>query len=445
MSQTLLVDVNFDGLVGPTHNYAGLSFGNLASTRNRQAISSPRDAALQGLEKMHWLMTLGVPQAVLPPLFRPHFSTLRRLGFGGSDAQVLDRAWRTAPDLFAACCSASSMWTANAATVAPSCDTLTGKLHLTPANLLANFHRSIEAADTCALLRALFADTEFFQVAEPLPAFAGLSDEGAANHLRLGDATQGLHLFVYGTDPRQPETATRRFPARQTLAASRAVARLNGLPEERVLFVRQAPEAIDAGAFHNDVVAVSHRHLLLCHERAFVNQKQVLAGVRKRLSGAPLELIQIRDSDVPLADAVSSYLFNSQIVTASAADGERHWLLLPLECQENPRVLACVQRRVDDSPSLHGCHFVDVRQSMRNGGGPACLRLRVPMNARERDALRGRAWLTPSRYEQLKAHIRATYPDQLRLEDLRSVALCEALRDSVCELWRILGLVPPSA
>ncbi|EAP0071555.1 succinylarginine dihydrolase, partial [Salmonella enterica subsp. enterica serovar Stanley] len=45
-------EVNFDGLVGLTHHYAGLSFGNEASTRHRFQMSNPRLAVKQGLLKM---------------------------------------------------------------------------------------------------------------------------------------------------------------------------------------------------------------------------------------------------------------------------------------------------------------------------------------------------------------------------------------------------------
>ncbi len=431
------IEVNFDGLVGPTHNYAGLSFGNLASTRNRESVSNPRAAALQGLEKMKLMLDLGLVQGVIPPLFRPHFPTLHRLGFTGTEAQMLERAWKKAPDIFSACCSASSMWTANAATVAPSCDTVNGKLVFTPANLLANFHRSIEVDDTTQLLRSIFSDESRFQVNAPLPGFAGLSDEGAANHMRLN----GLHVFVYGAEHNRPAQSTQRFPARQTLAASRAVARLNQLREDRVIFVRQNPAAIDAGVFHNDVIAVSHRNILLCHERAFVNQTQVLNTLHNMMRHDALQIIQIRDSDLTLEQAVSSYLFNGQIVTVrDAAGSEQHWLILPAESSENPRVQDVLQTITGPHSALHGCRFVDVRQSMRNGGGPACLRLRVLMNQAELRALNGCALLTPERYEQLKAHVSATYPDRLQLEDLQDWKLCEALRDSVQTIRNILGI-----
>ena len=433
------IEVNFDGLVGPTHNYAGLSFGNLASTRNREAVSNPRAAALQGLEKMKLLLDLGITQGVIPPQPRPHMPALRRLGFTGTDAQVLDKAWKKAPDLFSACCSASPMWTANAATVAPSSDTVEGKLTFTPANLLANFHRSIEVDSTRKILQAIFADPQHFQINDALPGFAGLSDEGAANHMRLcgDDNGNGLHIFVYGAENHRPGPISQRFPARQTLAASRAVARLNDLREDRVIFVRQNPEAIDAGVFHNDVIAVSHHTLLLCHERAFVNQSQVLSSLRSLQSDTPLQIIQIRDSELPLEQAVSSYLFNSQIVTTPSG---QDWLILPSECGENEKIKAVLDRIQSEYPKLQGYHFVDVRQSMRNGGGPACLRLRVMMNKQEIHALNERALLTPQRYQQLKDHISATYPDRLQLEDLRDGSLCEKLRDSVRTLYALLGL-----
>src|SRR3954449_10665729 len=95
-------EVNFDGIVGPTHNYAGLSFGNVASMSHRRAVSSPKQAALQGLAKMKFLHGLGVMQAVLPPHERPHLPTLRRLGFTGDDADILAKVVREDPTLLAA-------------------------------------------------------------------------------------------------------------------------------------------------------------------------------------------------------------------------------------------------------------------------------------------------------------------------------------------------------
>ena len=139
MSQTGF-EVNFDGLVGPTHNYAGLSSGNVASTSNKGDTSSPKAAAKQGLKKAMSLAELGLKQGVLAPHARPDLKTLRRLGFTGSDTEVIERAGKKAPEILAACYSASAMWTANAATVSPSADSSDGKVHFTPANLNNKFH-----------------------------------------------------------------------------------------------------------------------------------------------------------------------------------------------------------------------------------------------------------------------------------------------------------------
>ncbi len=122
-------EVNFDGLVGPTHNFGGLSAGNIKSLENAGRVSNPRAAALQGLAKMRLLMRLGVAQAVLPPHERPHIETLRRFGFCGSDAEVLQRAFKADPTLVVNAASASAMWAANAATASPGADTPDGRLH----------------------------------------------------------------------------------------------------------------------------------------------------------------------------------------------------------------------------------------------------------------------------------------------------------------------------
>ena len=152
------VEANADGLIGPTHSYAGLSPGNLASSLNKGEASNPRAAVLQGLDKMKTLADLGLPQFVLPPHERPNIPFLRSLGFTGSDKAVLERAWRDAPSFAAAACSASPMWAANAATVTPSADAADGRVHFTPANLHTNLHRSLEHRQTKRALDALFPD-----------------------------------------------------------------------------------------------------------------------------------------------------------------------------------------------------------------------------------------------------------------------------------------------
>ncbi len=242
--KTNAVEVNFDGLVGPTHNYAGLSYGNVASMEHGLTVSDPKAAALQGLDKMKLLLDMGLVQGVLPPHERPDIKTLRRLGFRGPDAEILSAAARKSPFLLAACYSASSMWTANAATVSPSADTADGLVHFTPANLVSQFHRSLESEFTNVLLKAIFIDQTAFIHHPALPAAMHLSDEGAANHTRLYSSHEkkGIELFVYGRKSfDRADSVPQVFPTRQTFEASSAIARLHRLDPSKTLFARQKP------------------------------------------------------------------------------------------------------------------------------------------------------------------------------------------------------------
>ncbi len=281
-------EANFDGLVGPTHNYAGLSYGNVASTGNGQRAANPRLAARQGLDKMKALADLGFRQGVLAPHERPDVASLRQLGFAGSDAQVIARAAREAPAVLAACSSASPMWTANAATVSPSADSADGRVHFTPANLNNKFHRAIEHPTTGRVLAATFADPRCFAHHPALPAHMAFGDEGAANHTRLcaDYGAPGVQLFVYGQRAFDASAnGPRRYPARQTLEASQAVARQHGLNPARVVFAQQAPAAIDAGVFHNDVIAVGNRDVLFYHQHAFADADATLAALADAMQG----------------------------------------------------------------------------------------------------------------------------------------------------------------
>ena len=264
-------EINFDGIVGPTHNYAGLSWGNVASMKSKLSTSNPRQAALEGLDKMKFLADLGVKQAILPPHERPHLPTLRRLGYSGSDADLLLAVKKSDPTLLAAVSSSSAMWAANAATISPSADSADGKVHFTPANLISTFHRSLEAETTSLVLKRICADESRFAHHDPVAAVCTrYADEGAANHTRLWSSSSraGIQIFTYGRDGAEQSGGT-KFPARQTFQASQAISRLHMLNPPSVMFFKQTPRAIDAGAFHNDVVAVGHRDVLLIHEHAW--------------------------------------------------------------------------------------------------------------------------------------------------------------------------------
>jgi len=434
-------EANFDGLVGPTHNYAGLSFGNVASRSNEKSVANPKAAAKQGLRKMKRLADLGFHQGVLPPLERPSVKLLRSVGFTGDDAAVIQRAALDAPELLAAASSASAMWTANAATVSPSADTADGRVHFTPANLAAKLHRAIEHGETRRSLAAIFADESRFRIHHALPGTPALGDEGAANHTRFareyGD--KGVEFFVYGRSEYGQGPQPQRFPARQTLEASRAVARLHGLDEASTVFAQQSPDVIDAGVFHNDVIAVGNRTTLFCHERAFVDQARVYDALSAKLhaQGASFTALEVPDNEVSVADAVSSYLFNSQLL--SRADGTQV-LVVPQECRENARVAAYLDSLATRTTPIDEVLVFDLRESMKNGGGPACLRLRVVLNDVERAAVNPNVWMNDTLFARLDAWIDAHYRDSLAPGDLADPRLLTESRAALDELTTILGL-----
>jgi len=356
----MLQEINFDGIVGPSHNFAGLSLGNLAATKNAGQIAHPREAALQGIAKMRALIDLGLPQGILLPHNRPDERWLAALGTSMAEAD---------DGLRANAMSASAMWAANAATVSPAPDCPDGLCHLTVANLITMPHRSHEWHDTLAQLRVAFGDARHFAVHAPVPAPFG--DEGAANHMRLcpGHDAPGIEVFVYGEAAKDTPNP---FPARQHIQASAAVARLHGLGRDNAVFAQQSPEAIAAGAFHNDVVAVANGHVLFTHEQAFADKHTLYARLRDGLPG--VDIIEVPASKVSLADAISSYLFNAQLVTLPTGGMA---LILPTEAQDNKRVWGWLEKLVASNGPIRKLVPVEVRQSMANGGGPACLRLRV--------------------------------------------------------------------
>ena len=432
-----MAEVNFDGIPGPTHNYAGLAHGNLAAERNAQLVANPRQAALQGLQKMRTLAARGYPQAVLPPHERPYLPALRALGFEGTDAQLLQRVARDAPRLLAACSSAAAMWAANAATVSASADTHDGRLHVTPANLVSHFHRSLEAATTTRVLRAILSDPRFV-VHDPLPASLQFGDEGAANHTRfVGDDGRGVDFFVYGRAALDTSSSGPvRYPARHTREASEAIARRHGLASERLVFAQQAPEAIDAGVFHNDVIAIGAGALLFCHARAYVAQGGVLAALRERI-GDRFDAIVVEDADVSVADAVDSYLFNSQLLRRP----DNRWLLVaPSDVRTLPRISDYLDGLVASGGPIAEVMTLDLRQSMRNGGGPACLRLRVPLEDAERAAISARVFLDDALARDLERWIHDHYRDRLAPDDLRDPQLLDGSRRALDELTTLLRL-----
>lgn len=428
-------EYNFDGLVGPTHHYAGLSHGNLASTLHAGQPGNPRAAALEGLKKMRFVSALGVGQAVLPPQPRPDIRTLRRLGFSGTNEEVLSSALKLAPRLLGQCSSASSMWAANAATVAPSSDTFDGRVHFTPANLCSMFHRSLEVSFTTRVLRRIFSDPECFVVHDPLPAHELFSDEGAANHSRLVTEVGTVHLFGWGRAAGVnfgPEV----FPARQSREACEAIARLHELSENAILFWQQDPLGIDAGAFHTDVLWVANEHFVLAHELAFYDIDSLLAELRRRL-GERFRYCVASDAELPVREAVAAYPFNSQLVTLPSG---KMVIIAPRESQASLVCHRFFERVLAEDNPVEDVLYIDVNSSMKNGGGPACLRLRVVLTDEERAAAMGHVFLTESLYESLVACVSRHYRDRLSLADLADPQFVRECETALDEITQILGL-----
>ncbi len=434
-------EVNFDGLVGLTHHYAGLSFGNVASTSNKNTPANPKLAAKQGLQKMKTLSDMGFKQGVLPPQERPHIPVLRQLGFTGSDAQIIAAVAKQSPQLLSAVSSASSMWTANAATVSPSADTADKRVHFTVANLNNKFHRAIEAETTSATLRSIFKNETHFAHHAALPQQALLGDEGAANHNRLGGdyGAAGVEVFVYGKQAFGGTVEPQRFPARQTREASEAVMRLHGLDAAKTVFIQQNPDVIDQGVFHNDVIAVSNRNVLFHHQQAFLNQTQALDEISQKMSALGHQFIsmEVPTAQVSVADAVGTYLFNSQLL--SKPDGKM-MIVVPEESRQNQRVWDYLSSLVSNSGPINEVKVFDLRESMRNGGGPACLRLRVVLTDAELQAVAPGVLMNESLFLTLNNWVERHYRDRLTEADLADPQLLIENRQALDELTRIMGL-----
>jgi succinylarginine dihydrolase len=440
------MEMNFDGLAGPTHNYGGLSYGDLASMEHRHFVSYPKKAALQGLEKMHLLTSLGIKQAVLPPQERPFFPILRALGFYGSDSAVLEQVWKVAPCLLIACSSSACMWAANAATVSPSADSQDGRVHFTPANLINEFHRSFEMATTGRVLHQIFNHPLHFAHHFPLPLQAQFADEGAANHTRFCREFHegGIQFFVFDRPAVKTGTLLPRvFPARQTEAASQAIARLHRLRPSHVVFAQQNPDAVDAGVFHNDVISVGHQNLFLYHERAFVNSSTIIQQLRELVEKhcqVPLCAIEVKETEISLSEAVKTYMFNSQIVTLP---DQTMVLIAPQECEISLPVRSLFQRLIEDKQiPIQQVIYQDIGESMRNGGGPGCLRLRVVLTDPEYAAMHHEVELTDQLYDRLVSWINKYYRDRLLPDDLADPQLLEEGHRALDDLSGILQLGP---
>jgi succinylarginine dihydrolase len=427
-------EINFDGLIGPTHNYAGLSQGNLASQKHLNKTSNPKAAALQGLDKMRLIMDQGIPQGFFLPHERPHLKTLRALGFSGTDEDIINRATKQNPLLLKNVYSASSMWAANAATFSPSIDSYDQNIHITPANLNTMFHRSIEHEFTQAQLKLMFGGVAI--VHDPIENISGYGDEGAANHLRVSEQhlKPGFQIFVYGSSAFEVHQG---MITRQAEEISKAVSIMHQLDPDRVLFLKQNEQAINAGSFHNDIVSLANEEVFIFHQEAFADRvelERILHHLKDHVKG--FHPIEILSEDISLDDLVSSYLLNSQLITVK---NNEMMMLLPEEVQNHSNCMRWLEEIKSSSPIKH-IEFVDIRQSMMNGGGPACLRFKITVNNDEFNQINEKFLLTPKKLMDLRALVTKHYRDKLNPADLLDNNLVQESYRFLDELTQLLDL-----
>ena len=434
-------EINFDGLIGPTHNYSGLSDGNIASKKNFFSVSNPKEAALQGLKKAKILINAGLNQGLFLPHERPFISGLKKLGFSGDNETILKSAYEYSKVLLSNFSSASSMWAANAATISPSPDTKDGKVHITPANLNTMFHRSLESDFTYTQCKLIFSDT-CFVVHKPALSISGYGDEGAANHLRISKTHEdkGFEIFVFGESAFKEEAFAEyqktSFIKRQALEVSKSVALGHKLDRNNVFYLQQHPRAIDKGSFHNDIVSLSNENIFIAHEKAFAN-RDVLNHVLEhlKLEVENFNYIEIPDKEIPLDDIISSYLLNSQLFTNG--EGEMQ-LILPAEVQNYENCMQWLDK-LKQTSDIKLFDFVNIKQSMMNGGGPACLRLKAILNEDEIKKVNKNFILNDKRLELIEDLIEREYRDKLYPDDLKDPNLLDESRRVLDELTQIFG------
>lgn len=425
----MLIEANIDAIVGPTHHFGGLGVGNVASIAHQSQTSHPREAALEGLRKAALVASLGVPQFVWLPPVRPRIDLLANLGFRGTLAEQLKAARETEPRILSAAYSSSFMWAANAATITPAVDAADARAHITPANLISSWHRGSEAHERRQDFLQTVAALPDATLHEPLDAIVPLRDEGAANHMRVCDPTGkiGFNVFVFGEA--EAGSCASQFMPRQTLAACKSIARQHQLDPRKTFFLKQHPAAISAGVFHNDVIATSHQGLLIHHELAFENGSPELERLEQAFfdtTGKPLVRWEVPSTAMPLEDAVQSYFFNSQLLSLDHSAPHAMALLCPAQCEQVASSHRLIQQLLHSPDvSIEQVHFVSLAESMANGGGPACLRLRWPLSNVCLRELNSPHQLTHELEDRLGQSIERFYPEQIGLDDLASAEFAE--------------------
>jgi len=436
-------EISLEGLPGPSHSFGGLAYGDFAAMASAGKTSRPRLAAQQCLRKIRRLVQAGVPVMIMPPHERPAVWFLRRIGYRGSDSAIIEAVGHSAPWLLPVIYSSAGMWCANSATAVPAVDASDGRCHVIVANLAANLHRSLEPEFVERILGRALPERAGFAVHPGLPCHTTFWDEGAANHVRLSSGGAGIHLFAHGRKARHDiwkhATEGGSIIGRQTDEASYAVARLGQLPLERTVFFQQNQRVIDGGVFHNDVICMSVGTALIVHEWAFDDWHNVRGELLRRADEAhvgDVRIVEIPASDVSVEECVKTYLFNSQLVTLPAGGV---LMLCPVACQESAATRAAIDRMQHELRDLRiVSEFVDLEESLANGGGPACLRLRIAVNDAQLSELRP-ALVDASLLDELETAIGVAYREMLTLRDLEDPGFGEECKVTLERISRLLG------
>jgi succinylarginine dihydrolase len=113
-------------------------------------------------------------------------------------------------------------------------------------------------------------------------------------------------------------------------------------------------------------------------------------------------------------------------------------LVVPSEARETPSVWRWIERHVAGNGPIRRVEIVDVRQSMANGGGPACLRLRVVADPATVDP---RFMVDEAKLDSIAEIIRRGWPEQIHHEELQQPALIADIEIARTALLESLDLV----
>ena len=147
--------------------------------------------------------------------------------------------------------------------------------------------------------------------------------------------------------------------------------------------------------------------------------------------------IEVPENRVTVDDAVATYLFNSQILTRP--DGGMT-IVVPEESRQNKAVWGYLNDMVQMGTPIDAIQVYDLRESMRNGGGPACLRLRVAVNDAELNAVNPNLFMNDALFKTLNQWVDQHYRDELTQDDLADPRLLIESRTALDELTKILDL-----